>query len=102
MRLNFSELKRPLLWTLLIGTLVIVFGLVFARSAAHSDGLFSAIYHILLAPSMSVGLVESKLLGRELSSSVALVVGLVLHYIVYFLIVLGVRLGYKQFLGKGG
>jgi len=98
---NLNELKRYFLWTLLIGTLVIVFGVMFARAAAHSDGLFSAIYHILLAPSMSVGLVESKLLGRELSSSVALAVSLALHYIVYFLIVFGVRLGYKQFLGKG-
>ena len=102
MCLDFRELKRSILWTVLIGTLVIVFGVVFARSAAHSSGLLTIIYHIFLAPSMSVGLVESKIIGKQLSPSIALALGLVFHYIAYFLIILGVRFGYKQFLGKKG
>ncbi|MBN1573208.1 MAG: hypothetical protein JW984_08445 [Deltaproteobacteria bacterium] len=53
-----------------------------------------------MAPSMSVALIESKLLGTELSTAAALTLALFLHYTAYFIVVLVIRLVYKKIVAK--
>lgn len=95
-----KEIMRSFLSALLIGTAVLIFGFLFARAAAESSGAFAAVYRVLMAPSMSVATIESKLLGSELSTTAALALGLFLHYTAYFIVVLVARLGYKKLIKK--
>lgn len=101
MHLPLGELKRSVVWALAIGTLVLIFGIAFARTAAHSSGFFLALYRVLLAPSMSVSFIESEILGAQLPPSVALITGLILHYLAYFLVTLGIRRAYKRSQPRG-
>ena len=96
----YRELKRNLLWTLLIGTGVFVFGVVFVRAAAHWSGFPLVVYKVLMTPAMFVGLLESKVLGREFSSAVALTLGVLFHYGAYFLVISGVRALMSRFARK--
>ncbi len=96
----YSELKRNLLWTLLIGTVVFVLGVVFVRAAASWSGFPLVAYKVLMSPGMFVGLLESKVLGREFSSAVALTLGFLFHYGAYFLVISGVRRVKSRFARK--
>jgi len=92
------QIKRNVLWTLLIATVIFVFGLIMARAAAHSSGIISTVYRILLTPSMSVGLLESKVLRVKLSPLTALSLALVFHYASSFILISGLRKVWGRFM----